>query len=81
MSNYTDIFVPADGLAPSGARPSAGTGMAQFRSPYIFQPESKVLHHGFKNSEVHHLGSILHKPLEYQTWWKYIPRTTSDLWS
>ena len=36
MLNFIVITVPADGLAPVGARPSAGTVMTKFRS-YIFK--------------------------------------------
>ena len=32
MSNYVAITVPADGLAPLGARPSAGTVIINFDS-------------------------------------------------
>ena len=36
ITNFRVIIVPADGLAPLGARPSAGTMLTQVLVPYIY---------------------------------------------
>ena len=42
VSNFALNTVPADGLVPSGARPSAVTVMTKFRPIYILDQHLKV---------------------------------------
>ena len=61
-SNFAVMTVPADGLAPLGARPSAGTVMTKFKLVHVYRTNTQwvnILEWGHNRGKT---GSLVMNP-------------------